>query len=290
MKAALLKLHFAVFLWGFTGVLGKAIQLNEGLLVWYRLLITIVTLFFLMLWKKELRKITFYTALKLLGIGCLVALHWVCFYGSIKYANVSIALICLSAAGVLTALIEPIFSQKKIIVSEVLLGLIAIVGIYLIFHFDTKYRIGILIGFVSTILSVLFSILNKKMVDTVPPKTMILFELSGGFIFLSLLMPLYLKVFPTNSLLPNIQDWFWLIVLSWICTILAFDLSLQALKKISAFTQNLTLNLEPVYGIILAFLLYNENKYLGLSFYVGFSLILLAVLLQMLRIVVKRKV
>jgi drug/metabolite transporter (DMT)-like permease len=147
-----------------------------------------------------------------------------------------------------------------------------------------------LIGFVSTILSVLFSILNKKMVDTVPPKTMILFELSGGFIFLSLLMPLYLKVFPTNSLLPNIQDWFWLIVLSWICTILAFDLSLQALKKISAFTQNLTLNLEPVYGIILAFLLYHENKYLGLSFYVGFSLILLAVLLQMLRIVVKRKV
>jgi drug/metabolite transporter (DMT)-like permease len=290
MKAALIKLHLAVFLWGFTGVLGKAIQLNEGLLVWYRLLITVITLFFLMIWKKELKKITLKTAWKLAAIGCIVALHWVCFYGSIKYANVSIALICLSAAGVLTALIEPIFTSKKIVVVEVLLGFIAIIGIYLIFHFDTKYRIGILIGFLSTILSVLFSVLNKKMVDQVPPKTMILFELSGGLLFLSLLMPLYLKHFPVTSLLPRFQDWMWLIILSWICTIWAFDLSLQALKKISAFTQNLTLNLEPVYGIVLAFFVYQENKYLNFSFYIGFILILLAVVLQMLRIVLQKKV
>ncbi len=290
MKAALIKLHLAVFLWGFTGVLGKTIQLNEGLLVWYRLLITVITLFFLMIWKKELKKITLKTAWKLAAIGCIVALHWVCFYGSIKYANVSIALICLSAAGVLTALIEPIFTSKKIVVVEVLLGFIAIIGIYLIFHFDTKYRIGILIGFLSTILSVLFSVLNKKMVDQVPPKTMILFELSGGLLFLSLLMPLYLKHFPVTSLLPRFQDWMWLIILSWICTIWAFDLSLQALKKISAFTQNLTLNLEPVYGIVLAFFVYQENKYLNFSFYIGFILILLAVVLQMLRIVLQKKV
>ena len=290
MKAALLKLHFAVFLWGFTGVLGKAIQLNEGLLVWYRLLITVVTLFFLMLWKNEFKKITLKTALKLSAIGCVVALHWVCFYGSIKYANVSIALICLSAAGVITALIEPIFTSKKIVVVEVLLGLIAIIGIYLIFHFDTKYRTGILIGFLSTILSVLFSVLNKKMVDLVLPKTMILFELSGGLLFLSLLMPLYLKHFPVINLLPTFQDWMWLIILSWICTIWAFDLSLQALKKISAFTQNLTLNLEPVYGIVLAFFVYQENKHLNFSFYIGFALIVLAVALQMLRIVIQKKV
>jgi drug/metabolite transporter (DMT)-like permease len=290
MKAALIKLNFAVFLWGFTGVLGKAIQLNEGLLVWYRLLITVVTLFLLMLWRNELKKITLKTVLKLAAIGCIVALHWVCFYGSIKYANVSIALICLSAAGVLTALIEPIFISKKIVVVEVLLGFIAIIGIYLIFHFDTKYRIGILIGFLSTILSVLFSVLNKKIVDHVPPKTMILFELSGGLLFLSLLMPLYLKHFPVSNLLPTFQDWMWLIILSWICTIWAFDLSLQALKKISAFTQNLTLNLEPVYGIVLAFFVYQENKYLNFSFYIGFILILLAVVLQMLRIVLQKKV
>lgn len=290
MKAALIKLHLAVFLWGFTGVLGKAIQLNEGLLVWYRLLITVITLFFLMIWKKELKKVTLKTAWKLAAIGCIVALHWVCFYGSIKHANVSIALICLSAAGVLTALIEPIFTSKKIVVVEVLLGFIAIIGIYLIFHFDTKYRIGILIGFLSTILSVLFSVLNKKMVDQVPPKTMILFELSGGLLFLSLLMPLYLKHFPVTSLLPRFQDWMWLIILSWICTVWAFDLSLQALKRISAFTQNLTLNLEPVYGIILAFFVYQENKYLNFSFYIGFVLILLAVALQMLRIVLQKKI
>jgi drug/metabolite transporter (DMT)-like permease len=290
MKAALLKLHLAVFFWGFTGVLGKAIQLNEGLLVWYRLIITIVSLLLLMLCKKEIKKISFFTIVKLLGIGCLVALHWLFFYASIKYANVSIALICLSSAGVLTALIEPFFTQKNIILSEVFLGLIAIVGIYLIFHFDTNYRLGILIGFASTILSVLFSILNKKMVELVPPKTMILFELVGGFIFVSLLMPFYLFIFPTSSLLPTSQDWVWLIVLSWICTIWAFDLSLQALKILSAFTQNLTLNLEPVYGIILAFLLYHENKYLGFSFYLGFSMIVLVVMLQMLRILVRKKI
>jgi drug/metabolite transporter (DMT)-like permease len=140
MKAALIKLHIAVFLWGFTGVLGKTIQLNEGLLVWYRLLITVVSLFILMKWKKEIVSISFKQILQLIGIGAIVALHWVFFYGSIKYANVSIALICLSSAGVMTALLEPLLLNKRLIVYEVLLGLIAIAGIYLIFHFDTQFR------------------------------------------------------------------------------------------------------------------------------------------------------
>ncbi len=289
MKAALIKLHIAVFLWGFTGVLGKTIQLNEGLLVWYRLLITVFSLLALMLFKKEVQKVSFKQIIKLFAIGAIVALHWVFFYGSIKYANVSIALICLSSAGVLTALLEPLLLRKKMVIYEVLLGLIAIVGIYLIFHFDTQFRTGIILGVLAALFSVIFSILNKKTVANIAPKTMMLYELGGGFLVLSCIMPLYLNWFPVSSLLPSISDWLWLILLSWICTIWAMDLSLQALKKISAFTQNLTLNLEPVYGIILAFVVYKENKDLSNTFYIGFALIFIAVIIQMLRIVKFKK-
>lgn len=289
MKSALIKLHIAVFLWGFTGVLGKTIQLNEGLLVWYRLLITVVSLFILMKWKKEVFTLNKTKTFQLIGIGAIVALHWVLFYGSIKYANVSIALICLSSAGVMTALLEPLLLSKKIIAYEVLLGLIAIAGIYLIFHFDTQFRTGIILGVLSALSSVLFSILNKKVVVDIPPKTMILYELGGGLSILSLCMPFYLYFFPTKQLLPTLSDWWWLLLLSWICTIWAMDLSLQALKKISAFTQNLTLNLEPVYGILLAFLVYQENKDLSNTFYYGFALIFLAVIIQMVRVVKLKK-
>ena len=289
MKAALIKLHIAVFLWGFTGVLGKAIQLNEGLLVWYRLLITVVSLFVVMKWKKEIVAISFKQILTLVFIGSIVAFHWVLFYGSIKYANVSIALICLSSAGVMTAILEPILLGRKLVLYEVLLGLIAIVGIYLIFHFDTKFRIGIILGVFSAFASVVFSILNKKAVTNIEPKTIMLYELGGGFLVLTLMMPLYLYFFPTNYLIPTLHDWFWLFILSWICTILAMDFSLQALKKISAFTQNLTLNLEPVYGIILAFFVYHENKDLSNTFYVGFALIFIAVIIQMLRVIKLKK-
>lgn len=289
MKAALIKLHIAIFLWGFTGVLGRAIELNEGLLVWYRILITVFSLFVLMKWKKELEKVPFKTMLQLFGIGAIVALHWVCFYGSIKYANVSIALICFSSSGVLTALMEPLITKKKVVLVELFLGFIGIAGIYLVFHFDTRYRTGIIIGFISTILSVLFSILNKRTVASVAPKTIMLYELTGGLLVLSFLMPVYLHYFSTAKLLPSSSDWMWLLLLSWVCTVYAMDLSLQALQKVSAFTQNLTLNLEPVYGIILAFFIYHENRELSESFFIGFALIIVAVSLQMFRILKLKK-
>ncbi|MBC7652329.1 MAG: EamA family transporter [Deinococcales bacterium] len=284
MRSTLIKLHTAVFLWGFTGVLGRLITLNAPLLVWYRILITIITLTVILWIKGQLQKLPLKRMLQLFGVGVIVALHWVCFYGSIKYANVSIALVCLSSAGLFTALLEPIFSKKKFNIKEFLLGFIGIAGIYLIFHFDPHYKTGIIIGLFATIFSVIFTIFNKKVVTSIEPKTMMLYELSGGLISLTILMPFYLKAFPTLHLLPSITDWFWLILMSWFCTVLAMDLSLQALKKVSAFTQNLTLNLEPVYGIILAFVVYHENKELGTGFYFGFGLIILSVALQMLRI------
>jgi drug/metabolite transporter (DMT)-like permease len=289
MKQALIRLHVAVFLWGFTGVLGRLISLNEGLLVWYRMLITIVTLYFIMRFKGEFQAVSAKQRWQLFAIGGLIALHWCFFYGSIKYSNVSIALTCLSSAGLFTALLEPVMTRKKFVPIEIFLGLVAIAGIYLIFHFDPQYKTGIILGIICTVLSCLFSILNKNQVSYTAPKTMMLYELSGGWLLLTLVMPLYLYFLPTAHWVPNRVDWLWLLLMSWVCTILAMDLSLQALQKVSAFTQNLTLNLEPVYGIILAFVVYKENKYLSQWFYLGFFLILFAVILQMLRVVQSRK-
>lgn len=284
MKEALIKLHVAVFLWGFTGVLGRLISFNEGLLVWWRLLITVVTLYVIMRLKKELQNVSTKQRWQLFGIGALIALHWCFFYGSIKYSNVSIALTCLSAAGLFTALIEPLMNRRKVVPLEIFLGLIGIAGIYLIFHFDPQYKTGIILGLICTVLTCVFSILNKRHVSYTAPKVMMLYELSGGLLFLTLMMPLYLYLFPPIRYFPNEADLLWLFLLSWVCTIYAMDLSLQALQKVSAFTQNLTLNLEPVYGIILAFVVYKENEYLSDWFYLGFAFILIGVIIQTVRI------
>jgi len=289
MKKAMIQLHSAVFLWGFTGVLGRLISLNEGLLVWYRMLITIVTLYFLMRAKRQLEAVSGKQRFRFFLIGVLLAFHWCFFYGSIKYANVSIALTCLSSTGLFTALLEPAIAGRKIVVAEIFLGLIAIVGIYLIFHFDPHYKTGIILGIIAAILTSVFSILNKTEVSYNAPRIVLLYELFGGFSLLTVLMPIYLYLLPTSHFLPSTSDTLWLLALSWVCTILAMDLSLQALQKVSAFTQNLTLNLEPIYGILLAFVVYKENEYLSKWFYYGFALILLAVILQMSRVMIGRK-
>jgi drug/metabolite transporter (DMT)-like permease len=284
MKQALIKLHIFVFLAGFTGVLGKLIQLNEGLLVWYRIMLTVVTLFAWLSWKKKLSRISAANVWKLLGIGCLIALHWVCFYGSIKVANVSIGLICFASVGLFTAILEPVMTGKKFSWAETGLGAVSLLGIYLIFHFDARYRTGILLGLVSSMLCALFSVLNKKYVEVAEAQTLMLYELSGGLLFLTVGMPFYLNYFPVTTIFPTWTDLGWLLILSWVCTVYAMGIMLEALKKVSAFTQNLTLNLEPVYGIGLAFVLFNENENLSGSFYIGIVLIAASVGLQMLRV------
>ena len=285
MKQALIKLHVSVLLAGFTGVLGKLIVLNEGLLVWYRLMVTVVTLFIILSWKKRITQLAPSVIWKLIGIGSLIALHWVCFYASIRLSNVSIGLICFASVGLFTAIFEPAMSHKRINFVEVGLGLVSLLGILLIFHFDTRYRSGILLGLVSSVLAAVFSVINKKNVELAPSQTLMLYELSGGLLLLTLLMPLYLQFFPTSSIFPTLSDWGWILVLSWLCTVLAMNLMLQSLKKVSAFTQNLTLNLEPVYGVFLAFFLFHEDKELQPNFYLGLACIILSVCLQMVRVV-----
>ncbi len=284
MKKAFFQLHFAVFLAGFTGVLGRLITLNEGLLVWYRLLISSVTMWIVFSLTKKLQRVSIKDILKLSGIGFLAALHWVSFYGSIKYANVSVALVCFSAVGFFTALFEPLFFRKKINLVEVLLGLIVIAGIYIIFHFDPKYKTGIILGVICAVLLAIVVILIRQFVQRINSQTLLTYQLSGGLITLSFFMPFYLRQFPTSYIIPNFSDWMWLLVLAWFCSVLAFQFSVNALKKLTAFTVNLSFNLEPVYGILLAFFIYHENKELNWSFFAGLGLIMLALCLQMWRV------
>jgi drug/metabolite transporter (DMT)-like permease len=289
MKKALFQLHIAVFLAGFTAILGKLIHLNEGLLVGYRILLTVVTLFLLLWFRGQLESMHWKEALKTGGVGLIVALHWVTFYGSVKYANVSVALVCFSATGFFTALFEPFLLRKNMEWVELLLGLLAIAGIYIIFDFHPQYKLGIVFGILSAVGSALFPVFNKQLLQKHQPLTLTLYELTGGLIALSLLLPLYLSYFPADYYVPSGWDWCWLLVLAWLCTVLSFDLQLNALKKISAFTANLTYNLEPIYGILLAFIIFHENKQLNPRFYLGVGLILLAVVLQMIRVYYQRQ-
>jgi len=283
LKKAFIQLHIAVLLAGLTGVLGKIITLNEGLLVWYRLLLTAVALWMIYLVRRPSSSIAARDIVRIFGIGAIAAMHWVAFYGSIKYSNVSVGLLCFSAVGFFTALIEPLVLRHRMDYVELLLGLMVIAGIFLIFQVDPSYKTGIIIGLVSSLLGSLFPVLNKRILQRVPAGTVTLYELTGGFLFLSILLPFYLKLAPASKLLPDWKDWIGLLVLSLACTVLAFNLSMNALKKLSAFTVNLSYNLEPVYGIILAFILFREDKYMHGGFYTGFALIILSIGLQMLR-------
>jgi drug/metabolite transporter (DMT)-like permease len=289
MKKAFLQLHISIFLAGFTGILGLLINLNEGLLVWYRLLLTSVTMWLLFSFTGKLQKIAVKDMLKLSGIGFLAAIHWVTFYGSIKYANVSVALVCFSSVGFFTALVEPLLLRSRIKWLEVFLGLLVIAGIYIIFHFDPRYKTGIILGVICALLMAFVAIFIRQFVQRIKPETLLTYQLSGGFITLSAFMPLYLQQFPTDYILPTLKDWGWLLVLSWFCSVLAFMLSANALKRLSAFTVNLSFNLEPVYGILLAFVFFGESRDLGWSFFAGFAFIAASLIIHVVLLLKKEK-
>jgi len=290
-KKAILQLHIFVFLAGLTGSLGYLIQLNGLYLVFYRMLITVGALAIINLFRKNNHQYTTKTKMQLLGIGTIIAMHWVCFYASIKLANVSIALVCFSSTSLYSSILEPIFKKNKIQINDIFISLLSLIGILLIFHFDSKFRVGILVGLLSAFFAAVFSIFNKRVTNFVDVNTIQTYEMTGGLIFL---IPFVVSLsfanhFNTNLIFPSPMDWFWLLILALGCTVLSNHLMLSALKHISAFTLNVTLNLEPVYGIILAFILFKEQKQLGASFYIGILLIALSVLIQMIRIVQQQK-
>jgi len=279
MKKAFLQLHILA---GFTGLFGRLITLNEGMIVWYRLLLTAVTMWVLFSLMKKIKRIPLIDILKIGAVGFIAALHWVTFYGSIKYSNISIAVVCFSAIGFFTALFEPLILKKKVNRTELILGLITIGGIYIIFQFDAQYKTGIIIGIISALLASLFPIYNREFLKRVNVETMLTWQQTGGLLVLSILLPFYLQRFPTDSFIPSLSNLGWLLVLAWFCSVIAFQLSANALKKLSAFTVNLTYNLEPIYTLILAFVVYRENKFLGKWFFVGVGIIIIALVIHII--------
>lgn len=290
MKKALLQLHLAVLLWGFTGVFGKLIHLDAVLLVWWRMLITSLSFWILFFFQGKLYKPAIKDMALIAGNGVILALHWVCFYASIKLANISVALTCLATSGLISALVEPIFFKRKTNPIELVFGTMAIIGVGIIYYSNLQFSNSIYIGLLSALLTVFVSIINKKFTGIYDSNTITVYQLTGGFVGLTLLLPIFFYSGLPNQIFPVNLDWLWLIMLCWICTMLTFSLYIRALKKVSAFTVNLTFTLEPVYGIILAFLLFREDKLMSNSFYFGLCIIILSVLLDlMLKIKKQRK-
>ncbi|PTT00060.1 EamA family transporter [Flavobacterium sp. HMWF030] len=280
MKKSYLVLHFAVLLAGFTGVFGKLISLNEGLLVWYRVFFSSIVLFFILKLFKISTNIKLQKKLDIAKIGMFITIHWVFFYASIKYSNISIGVVCYCLTSFFTAIFAPLINRSKFSLSELGLSLITLFGISLIFHFDASYQLGIILGVISSAFAALYTIYNEKLVRNFDSRIINYYQMIGGTVGLGILLPFYLYFFPVPTILPSLKDVYYLIVLASFCTVGLYVLFAESLKHISPFTVNLSFNLEPVYAIILAFLFFNESKELNMSFYIGLCFVILSVLLQ----------
>lgn len=289
MKEAFIKLHISIIIAGATGIFGKLITLNEGLLVWWRMMFATLILAGILYFTKKLPKIPFREILKMGGVGLLLALHWIFFYGSIKASNISIGVVCFSLVGFFTALLEPLINRHKVSLKEILFSVLTLMGVVLIFHFDTRYRLGITLGIISSALAALFTITNKKTGKNHRSSTLLFYEMLGGFIGVSCILPFYLHYFPVFTIIPGTEDLINLLLLASFCTVGLYLLQIQALKKISAFTFNLSYNLEPIYSIILAMIIFNEAKELNIAFYSGLGMIVLSVVLQTLSVTFQKK-
>lgn len=289
MKEAFIKLHISILIAGATGVFGKLITLNEGLLVWWRMLFATLLLTGILYFTKKLPKLPLKEILKISGVGLLLALHWIFFYGSIKASNVSIGVVCFSMVGFFTAFLEPLINRHRVSFKEVAFSLLTLFGIVLIFHFDTRYRLGITLGIISSTLAALFTITNKKTGKNHASGGLLFYEMLGGFAGVSCILPFYLHYFPVSTILPGTEDFINLLLLASICTVGLYLLQIQVLKKISAFTVNLSYNLEPIYSIILAMIIFNEAKELNIAFYSGLGMIILSVILQTLSVTFQKK-
>lgn len=267
------ELHLAVFLWGFTAILGDLISLNAVTLVWWRVLLTSISLLAFVRVGKIVREVGKRQALIFAGLGCVVALHWVTFYGAIKLANASVGLICLATTALFSSILEPLIVNRKFLWYEMALGLFILPGIWLIIDgVDASMTTGVLVGLSSALLVTIFTTFNKLYVEKTEPLRITFIELTAGTLFLTPLLP-----FMPGNFWPEPVDWLYLIVLAVLCTTLTNFLFLRALKQLSAFAANLTVNLEPVYGIALAYFLLNDAEELTPSFYWGTGLILVAV-------------
>ena len=280
MKKAFLQLHLSIILAGWTGIFGKLITMSAGLVVFWRIVIAGALLWAWALWRKKLDFVPLKDKIGIGMVGALLMLQWTLFYASIKASNVSIGVVSFSTVGFFTALLEPMMTRGRIKARELFLSGITIAGIALIFSFDSRYRLGIAFGLASALgaaaLAVFFRIYRAKYSSV----TVMSHQLSGGFIASLAALPVYTYLMPPEPLIPSALNAVYLLIFATACTIGMYLLQIQSLEKISAFTVNLSYNLEPVYSIIIAMILFGEAKDLGPSFYAGLVCIMLSVGLQ----------
>jgi drug/metabolite transporter (DMT)-like permease len=275
----LILLHIVVLIFGFTGILGKLISIPSELLVWYRMLIASVSLGIYLKLRGKSLKLKKSGQFKVTAVGFIIAAHWIFFFEAIKQSNVSITLASLATASIFTALLEPLFFKRKLHYYELFLGALVVLGLYFIFQFETDNLIGIVLGVIAAFLASLFTVINGKFIKQYDSERISLYELSGGVLAISLYFIFDLSDEAFSWQIP-LSDLFWLIILGVICTAFAFVASVEVMKELSPFTVSLSINLEPVYGIILAFLIFGEEEKMSLGFYGGTVLILSSIFIN----------
>jgi drug/metabolite transporter (DMT)-like permease len=274
----LLHLHVIVFIYGFTAILGRLISLDAAQLVWYRMLIAFIALGGMLIIYRTPARLPFKSIIKLIGVGFIVALHWVTFFHAIKISTISVALGCLATTTLFTSFLEPAIIKRALSKLEVIVGLIIIIGLYTIFQFEPDHLAGIVTGIVSAFLAALFTVLNKRFIRVYHPTTISFYEMAGGFIAITVFL-WGNNSFSSGLATPSHWDWFYLLLLGIVCTAYAYMASVKVMQTLSAYTVVLTINLEPVYGILMAFLFFGESERMSVGFYVGTVIILGAVLL-----------
>uniref|UniRef100_UPI004047F0F8 DMT family transporter n=1 Tax=Roseivirga sp. TaxID=1964215 RepID=UPI004047F0F8 len=275
------KLHFIVFLWGFTAILGNEMTIPATDVVMYRTALAAIILAGFMFVKAKSFHLNKEYVTPMILTGLVIALHWFLFFESARVSNVSVSLAGMATTTFWTSLIEPAFNKRRIRLFEVIMGLVVISGLYVIFRFEFNNALGLTLAVTSAFMSALFSVLNAKYTKVLSQYTITLYEMAAAAIGIILFIPVYKNFFLDEAAiyaLPNLRDWGLLLILSGACTVYAFSSSVELMKRITAYVINLTVNLEPVYGIILAVLIYGENEKMSNGFYYGTLIILLAVL------------
>lgn len=274
-----LQLHLIVFIWGFTAILGALISIDSVPLVWYRMLLAVVFVFIYFLIKKRKFLIDKKSLLKFVLTGIIIALHWIAFFEAIKVSTVSIALVTMSTGAFFTSLIEPLFFKRRIKTIEIVLGLLVVLGLYIIFSFESQYYLGILYALVATLLSAIFSVLNGLFVKKNDAEVISFYQLLFGVGFVTVFL-FFTNSFSIEFFTLKSSDWFYLFLLSSICTAYAFIASVKIMKYLTPYTVILTMNLEPVYAIILALLIFGDKEKMNAEFYYGAFIVLFVVLLN----------
>lgn len=276
-----LHLHFIILIWGFTAVLGLLISIPVVETVFYRTWLASLALGVLLVARKRNFRLERKQILQILGTGSIIAVHWILFFGAARVSNASVCLAGMATCSLWTSLLDPLMSKRKIQIYEVVLGLMVIVGLYVIFRFEFEYALGLTMAIISAILASIFTIINSKLTNHHNPYMITFYEMVGACVSIVLFFPFYAAFMTEDGLLylfPNASDWLYLLILSLMCTVYAYSASVELMKHITAFAMNLTNNMEPVYGIMLAVIIFGEKEKMTLEFYLGTGIILLSVL------------